>query len=112
MAAYFSSCNRNKYSVAVDFKTKEGQDVVKHLLQSADIVIENFKAGGLAKLLGSMSAPPKKAATSIVLLRRYGLGYDQLKDDFPQLILATQEQCFLAVDAWIFFNSMPRLREV
>lgn len=53
MAAYFSSCNRNKYSVAVDFKTKEGQDVVKHLLQSSDVLIENFKAGGLAKRLGS-----------------------------------------------------------
>lgn len=65
VAAYFSSCNRNKYSVAVDFKTKEGQDVVKHLLQNSDVLIENFKAGGLAK---------------------YGLGYDQLKDDFPQLI--------------------------
>jgi crotonobetainyl-CoA:carnitine CoA-transferase CaiB-like acyl-CoA transferase len=65
VAAYFASCNRNKYSVAVDFKKKEGQDVVKEMLKTADIVIENFKAGGLAK---------------------YGLAYPDLKDDYPALV--------------------------
>merc|ERR1719450_457069 len=65
VAAYFSSCNRNKYSVAVDFTKPEGQDVVKHLLEDSDILIENFKAGSLKK---------------------YGLGYPQLKDQFPGLV--------------------------
>lgn len=49
VAAYFASCNRNKYSIAVDFKKEEGQDVVKRLMKSADVVIENFKPGGLKK---------------------------------------------------------------
>eukprot|EP00746_Dinoflagellata_sp_MGD_P003824 gnl/MRDRNA2_/MRDRNA2_107411_c0_seq1.p1 gnl/MRDRNA2_/MRDRNA2_107411_c0~~gnl/MRDRNA2_/MRDRNA2_107411_c0_seq1.p1 ORF type:complete len:854 (-),score=181.62 gnl/MRDRNA2_/MRDRNA2_107411_c0_seq1:438-2999(-) len=65
VAAYFASCNRNKYSIAVDFKKKEGQDVVKKLLEEADVLIENFKPGGLAK---------------------YGLAYDDLKDKYPHLI--------------------------
>jgi len=65
VAAYFASCNRNKYSIAVNFKTKEGQDVVKKLLESADVLIENFKPGGLKK---------------------FGLGYDDLKDKYPHLI--------------------------
>jgi crotonobetainyl-CoA:carnitine CoA-transferase CaiB-like acyl-CoA transferase len=65
VAAYYASCNRNKYSVAVDFKKKEGQDVVKKLMETADVVIENFKAGGLAK---------------------YGLAYDDIKDKYPNII--------------------------
>ena len=69
MAAYFSSCNRNKYSVAVDFKTKEGQDVVKHLLQNSDVLIENFKAGGLAKHLGQQYACQADVPCAPALLR-------------------------------------------
>merc|ERR1719379_2092483 len=65
VAAYYSSCNRNKYSIALDFKKKEGVEVVKKLLEDADVLIENFKPGGLAK---------------------YGLGYPDIKDDFPELI--------------------------
>merc|ERR1740138_1607095 len=65
VAAYYSSCNRNKYSVAVDFTKPEGQEVVQHLLEESDVLIENFKTGTLAK---------------------YGLGYDQLKDRFPGLV--------------------------
>ena len=38
-----------------------GQDVVKHLLQSSDVLIENFKAGGLAKQLGRRSEWKKSA---------------------------------------------------
>ncbi|SPH22992.1 Acetyl-CoA:oxalate CoA-transferase [Ascidiaceihabitans donghaensis] len=64
-AAYFHSTNRGKASVVADFKTAEGQARVKALLQDADILIENFKVGGLAK---------------------YGLDYDSLKADFPELI--------------------------
>ncbi len=64
-SAYYLSINRNKKSVAVDIKTKEGQQIIHQLLESSDILIENFKAGGLAK---------------------YGLGYAQLKDKYPKLI--------------------------
>jgi crotonobetainyl-CoA:carnitine CoA-transferase CaiB-like acyl-CoA transferase len=64
-AAYFHSANRGKASVTIDFRTEEGQAQVKSLLQDADIVIENFKTGGLAK---------------------YGLDYESLKDEFPRLI--------------------------
>ncbi|MBL6595894.1 MAG: CoA transferase [Candidatus Puniceispirillum sp.] len=48
-AAYFSACNRNKRSVTIDFSTKEGADLVRKLAAKADILIENFKPGGLQK---------------------------------------------------------------
>ncbi len=64
-SAYYLSANRNKKSVAIDIKTKDGQDLIRKLIAQSDIVIENFKAGGLEK---------------------YGLGYEQLKDEFPALI--------------------------
>ncbi|MFY9239688.1 MAG: CaiB/BaiF CoA-transferase family protein [Roseovarius sp.] len=64
-AAYFHGCNRGKTSVAIDFRTKEGQAEVLALIADADIVIENFKVGGLAK---------------------YGLDYASLKARFPGLI--------------------------
>lgn len=48
-AAYFHSCNRGKSSVAIDFETKEGQDRVRALVAKADVLIENFKVGGLAR---------------------------------------------------------------
>src|ERR687893_3123548 len=40
-AGYFHSCNRGKRSVAVDFETPEGQEVVRHLAAEADVLIEN-----------------------------------------------------------------------
>ncbi|WP_022702306.1 CaiB/BaiF CoA transferase family protein [Pseudorhodobacter ferrugineus] len=48
-AAYFHATNRGKRSVTVDFRTAEGQEVVRRLVADADVVIENFKLGGLAK---------------------------------------------------------------
>ena len=48
-AAYFSACNRNKRSVTIDFSTKDGADLVRQLAAKADILIENFKPGGLQK---------------------------------------------------------------
>ena len=48
-AAYFHSCNRGKQSVTADFRTPEGQAFVCDLVKDADILIENFKVGGLAK---------------------------------------------------------------
>ena len=48
-AAYYHSCNRGKRSVAVDFETEDGQRIVRKLAARSDVVIENFKTGGLAK---------------------------------------------------------------
>ena len=48
-AAYFHSCNRGKQSVTADFRTPEGRAIVRGLVKDADILIENFKVGGLAK---------------------------------------------------------------
>ncbi|MBO6603737.1 MULTISPECIES: CaiB/BaiF CoA transferase family protein [Paracoccaceae] len=48
-AAYFHGCNRGKRSVVADFRTAEGQAKVRALAAEADILIENFKVGGLAK---------------------------------------------------------------
>ena len=64
-AAYFHACNRGKRSIAVDFRTQEGQDLVRRLVADADILVENFKVGGLAK---------------------YGLDYDSLSKVNPKLI--------------------------
>ena len=64
-AAYFHSCNRGKRSIAVDFTTPEGQETVRRLVADADILIENFKVGGLAK---------------------YGLDYAALSAINPRLI--------------------------
>jgi crotonobetainyl-CoA:carnitine CoA-transferase CaiB-like acyl-CoA transferase len=48
-AAYFHSCNRGKRSVAIDLDTVEGQADVRALVGGADVLIENFKVGGLAR---------------------------------------------------------------
>ncbi|MEL7114465.1 MAG: CaiB/BaiF CoA-transferase family protein [Pseudomonadota bacterium] len=64
-AAYFHSCNRGKRSIAVDFRTPEGQAQVRALVAEADVLIENFKVGGLAK---------------------YGLDYDSLSALNPRLV--------------------------
>lgn len=65
VAAYFHAANRGKSSVIADFRTPEGQAKVRALIAEADIVIENFKVGGLAK---------------------YGLDYAALKAVHPGLI--------------------------
>lgn len=64
-AAYYLSANRNKRSVTIDFTQPEGQRLVRELAAKSDIVIENFKVGGLAA---------------------YGLDYQSLKAINPQLI--------------------------
>ena len=48
-AAYFHACNRGKSSVALDLETAQGQAAVRALAAEADVLIENFKVGGLAK---------------------------------------------------------------
>ncbi|MGC1497011.1 MAG: CoA transferase [Sulfitobacter sp.] len=49
LSAYFMAANRNKRSIAVDIATDEGQATLRHLAARADVVIENFKPGGLEK---------------------------------------------------------------
>ncbi|HEX8571161.1 MAG TPA: CaiB/BaiF CoA-transferase family protein [Allosphingosinicella sp.] len=48
-SAYFHSCNRGKQSIAIDLETAEGQARVRALAAEADVLIENFKVGGLAR---------------------------------------------------------------
>ena len=48
-AAYFHSCNRGKSSVAIDLESADGQAQIRELVAGADVLIENFKVGGLAK---------------------------------------------------------------
>jgi formyl-CoA transferase len=49
VAAYFLSCNRGKKSAAIDFAQPEGAALIRQLAESADVVVENFKVGGLEK---------------------------------------------------------------
>jgi len=64
-AAYYLSANRNKQSVTIDFTRPEGQKLVRELAAKSDIVIENFKVGGL---------------------KAYGLDYESLQAENPRLI--------------------------
>lgn len=64
-AAYFQSANRNKQSVTLDFTQPEGQRLVRELVAQCDVLLENFKVGGLAA---------------------YGLDYESLKAINPRLI--------------------------
>jgi len=48
-AAYFHGANRGKRSIIVDFRTEEGQEIIRRLAAKADVMVENFKLGGLAK---------------------------------------------------------------
>ena len=64
-ATYFTACNRNKRSVTIDMAKPEGQALIRQMAAQSDVVVENFKVGGLAK---------------------YGLDYDSLKALNPRLI--------------------------
>ncbi len=64
-AAYFHGTNRGKRSIEVDFESEEGRRIVKKLAARSDVLIENFKVGGLAK---------------------FGLDYKSLAPDNPRLI--------------------------
>jgi crotonobetainyl-CoA:carnitine CoA-transferase CaiB-like acyl-CoA transferase len=64
-AAYFHSCNRGKRSIVADFREPEGRALVMRLASHADVVVENFKVGGLVK---------------------YGLDAASLRAAFPRLI--------------------------
>jgi crotonobetainyl-CoA:carnitine CoA-transferase CaiB-like acyl-CoA transferase len=64
-AAYFHSCNRGKRSIVADFSTERGREIVRRLAARSDVLIENFKVGGLAK---------------------FGLDYESLRRLNPRLI--------------------------
>ncbi len=64
-STYFTACNRNKRSVTVDMATPEGQALLQRMAAQSDVVVENFKTGGLAQ---------------------YGLDYQSLKGANPRLI--------------------------
>ncbi len=63
--AYFNSVNRNKRSVTLDLQTPEGQQLARDLAKQCDVLIQNFKFGGIDKL---------------------GLGYEQLSKENPRLV--------------------------
>jgi crotonobetainyl-CoA:carnitine CoA-transferase CaiB-like acyl-CoA transferase len=64
-AAYYHSTNRGKRSITADLKTEEGQALVRRLAMTSDVLIENFKLGGLVK---------------------YGLDYESLRKINPKLV--------------------------
>lgn len=68
VAAYFLAANRGKRSVAIDFATEEGAALVRRMAADADVVVENFKVGGLKK---------------------FGLDAESLRAAYPRLIYAS-----------------------
>jgi formyl-CoA transferase len=67
-AAYYLACNRGKLSVAIDFTTPDGQRIVRDLALQADVLVENYKVGGLEK---------------------YGLDYPAVAAANPRLVYAS-----------------------
>jgi len=67
-SAYFLGVNRNKESIAIDFKQPDGRRIVDRLLDQADVLVENFRPGTLARL---------------------GLDYDSLRPHRPKLVYAS-----------------------
>ena len=74
-AAYFHACNRGKRSIVVDFRKPEGREIVHRLAGRADVVIENFKVGALAKF-GLDYASLKAVNPAIVYCSITGFGQD------------------------------------
>ena len=68
LTPYFMAANRNKRSLALDISKPEGQDIIRRLAAQADVLVENFKPGGLAK---------------------YGLDYASLRESCPRLVYAS-----------------------
>ncbi|WEK41719.1 MAG: CaiB/BaiF CoA-transferase family protein [Candidatus Sphingomonas colombiensis] len=72
-AAYYHSTNRGKTSVAIDIATPEGQAAVKRLIADADVVIENYKVGGLVKY-GLDAATLRAANPKLIVCSITGFG--------------------------------------
>ena len=64
-SAYYLAANRNKRSIALDMATSEGAETIRQLAAKCDILVENFKTGGL---------------------NRYGLDYESLKEINPAIV--------------------------
>jgi formyl-CoA transferase len=75
VAAYFLSANRGKLSAAIDFATEEGAALVRRLASYADVVVENFKVGGLAKF-GLDPASLRELNPRLVVASITGFGQD------------------------------------
>ena len=75
VAAYFLSCNRGKKSAAIDFSKPEGAALVRRLAADADIVVENFKVGGLTKF-GLDAASLRAANPRLIYASITGFGQD------------------------------------
>ena len=75
VAAYFLSCNRGKKSAAIDFARSEGAELVRRLAADADVLVENFKVGGLAKF-GLDAASLRAANPRLVYASITGFGQD------------------------------------
>jgi len=75
VAAYFLSCNRGKKSAAIDFAQPEGAALVRKLAAQADVVVENFKVGGLEKF-GLDSRSLRAANSRLVYASITGFGQD------------------------------------
>ena len=89
LSAYFMSSNRNKRSIAADLSTFEGQAIVRKLAARADVVIENYKPGGLEKY-GLDHATLLKAHPSLVYCSISGFGQTGPNRDLPGYDLMAQ----------------------
>ncbi len=76
-AAYFHSTNRGKRSIEADFESEDGRRIVKKLAARSDVLIENFKVGGLAK---------------------FGLDYKSLAPECPRLIYCSRSPASARTD--------------
>ena len=73
-AGYFAMYNRNKRSITVDLKSREGIEVIRSLLATSDVMIENFRHGALDKL---------------------GLGYDSVRENQSRHHLSILQRLFV-----------------
>ncbi|WP_298920755.1 CoA transferase [uncultured Roseobacter sp.] len=89
LSAYFMAANRNKLSISVDLSTEQGQETVKHLAARADVVIENYKPGGLDKY-GLDHATLLKAHPELVYCSISGFGQTGPNRDQPGYDLMAQ----------------------
>jgi crotonobetainyl-CoA:carnitine CoA-transferase CaiB-like acyl-CoA transferase len=81
-STYFLSINRNKESVVIDLKTDEGREVLAALLERADVVIENFRTGTLARL-GFSDERIRELNPRAILLSITGFGHDGPEEGRP-----------------------------
>jgi crotonobetainyl-CoA:carnitine CoA-transferase CaiB-like acyl-CoA transferase len=81
-AAYFLSVNRNKRSIRLDLRRAEGADVLRRLVSRGDVLVENFRTGGLARL-GFDDAELARLNPSLVHLAISGYGPDGPAADRP-----------------------------